>query len=71
MGKSYATQWKGGPAVDRLLAFIREEDGPTAVEYAVMLALILLAVFGVVGLIGLRTQELMNPDGSLLDALSG
>ena len=33
-------------------SFITDEDGPTAVEYAVMLAAILLAVIATVGAIG-------------------
>ncbi len=32
----------------RLVRLLRSEDGPTAVEYAVMLALILLACLGAV-----------------------
>ena len=32
--------------------FIKEEDGPTAVEYAVMLALIVVVCLGTIGLIG-------------------
>ena len=36
----------------RLLKFLKEEDGPTAVEYAVMLALILMAMFGTIALVG-------------------
>ncbi len=33
-------------------SFLRDEDGPTAVEYAVMLAAILLVVIGTVQQIG-------------------
>ncbi len=36
----------------RLLRFIREEQAATAVEYAVMLALILLAMIGTIKAIG-------------------
>ena len=32
--------------------FIQSEDGPTAVEYAVMLALILVACISIVGTLG-------------------
>jgi pilus assembly protein Flp/PilA len=32
--------------------FLRSEDGPTAVEYAVMLAMILLACIGAISLFG-------------------
>lgn len=37
---------------DQILRFLIDEDGPTAVEYAVMLALILLAVIGTVASLG-------------------
>ena len=40
--------------------FLRKEDGPTAVEYAVMLALILLAVFAAVANIGGTTSDMYN-----------
>ena len=36
----------------RAVAFLKKEDGPTAVEYAVMLALILVAIFAAVANIG-------------------
>jgi pilus assembly protein Flp/PilA len=32
--------------------FVASEDGPTAVEYAVLLALILMAVIGAIGAVG-------------------
>lgn len=35
-----------------LRSFLREEDGPTAVEYAVLLAAILLAVIAGIGVLG-------------------
>ena len=35
-----------------LSRFLRDESGPTATEYAVMLALIVLVSVGVIGLIG-------------------
>lgn len=34
---------------------LRREDGATAVEYAVMLALILVAVIGAIGAFGMET----------------
>lgn len=40
-----------------LLRFLREEDGPTAVEYAVMLALILMAAFVAVASLGTQTSS--------------
>jgi len=36
----------GRPLVTLLVRLLREEDGPTAVEYAVMLALIIVVVIG-------------------------
>ena len=36
----------------RLIKFLVEKDGPTAVEYAVMLALILMAMFSTIAFFG-------------------
>lgn len=36
----------------KLFRFLHEEDGPTAVEYAIMLAAIFLTCVGVVGTMG-------------------
>jgi pilus assembly protein Flp/PilA len=36
----------------RAALFLRREDGPTAVEYAIMLALIILVVFATVQTLG-------------------
>jgi pilus assembly protein Flp/PilA len=49
--------------------FLKEEDGPTAVEYAVMLALILITCFAAIGSIGQETVELMDPQGRLSGTL--
>ncbi|MCS7020717.1 MAG: Flp family type IVb pilin [Gemmataceae bacterium] len=49
-----------GWMVSRVLTFLRREDGPTAVEYAVMLALILMAVFAAVAQIGGHTSDMYN-----------
>jgi pilus assembly protein Flp/PilA len=38
--------------IDRIRHFVSSEDGPTAVEYAVMLALIIVACVAVVGALG-------------------
>jgi pilus assembly protein Flp/PilA len=37
---------------EKFVTFIKEEDGPTAVEYAVMLALIVVVCLGTIGTIG-------------------
>ncbi|XZE52678.1 Flp family type IVb pilin [Planctomycetaceae bacterium SH139] len=38
--------------VAKFVEFMKEEDGPTAVEYAVMLALIVVVCLGAIGTIG-------------------
>ena len=48
--------------------FLREEDGPTAVEYAVMLAMILLACLGAVATVGLETKDLWDNNSSGLQS---
>jgi pilus assembly protein Flp/PilA len=44
-----------GGFMQRVLRFLREEDGPTAVEYAVMLALIIGVCMGAVMTLGNAT----------------
>lgn len=38
--------------IDRAKNFLQSEDGPTATEYAVMLALIIVAAIGSIQLVG-------------------
>jgi pilus assembly protein Flp/PilA len=49
-----------GRFVRATVDFLKKEDGPTAVEYAVMLALILVAIFAAVANIGGTTSEMYN-----------
>jgi pilus assembly protein Flp/PilA len=49
-----------GRFVLKAVAFLKKEDGPTAVEYAVMLALILIAIFAAVTAIGSQTSDMYN-----------
>jgi pilus assembly protein Flp/PilA len=49
-----------GRFVRNAVAFLRKEDGPTAVEYAVMLALILVAILAAVTAIGTQTSDMYN-----------
>lgn len=44
----------------RVVAFLKGEDGPTAVEYAVMLALIIVVIIAAVGTIGGETNAMYN-----------
>jgi pilus assembly protein Flp/PilA len=47
-----------------ILSFLREEDGPTAVEYAVMLALIIAVCIAAIGTVGQRASTLWGSDSS-------
>ena len=40
-----------------IVEFLKEEDGPTAVEYAVMLALIVVVCLAAVGTIGTESNK--------------
>jgi pilus assembly protein Flp/PilA len=40
--------------------FVQSEDGPTAVEYAVMLALIIIVCIGAIQLIGTNANNQFN-----------
>ncbi|MGF1582251.1 MAG: Flp family type IVb pilin [Gemmataceae bacterium] len=51
--------------------FLKREDGPTAVEYAVMLALIIVVCIAAVTSIGNRSAETFNTvSNQLVDASS-
>ncbi|MEZ6088947.1 MAG: Flp family type IVb pilin [Pirellulaceae bacterium] len=41
----------------KVVEFLKEEDGPTAVEYAVMMALIIVVCLGTVKTIGTRANS--------------
>jgi pilus assembly protein Flp/PilA len=61
---SGSTSNTGGGAVRKLtqavVSFLRKEDGPTAVEYAIMLALIVTICIGVITTIGSNGNVLSN-----------
>ena len=42
----------------QVVEFLKKEDGPTAVEYAVMLALIIAVLFTAIGAIGGTTNSM-------------
>ncbi len=46
--------------ISRVQRFLTSEDGPTAVEYAVMLALILVACITVVTTLGQKVSSTFN-----------
>ncbi len=51
--------------------FLREEDGPTAVEYAVMLALIVAVCIGAVNTIAHATADSFDTSAKNLDGVLG
>ncbi|MFT5524721.1 MAG: pilus assembly protein Flp/PilA [Pirellulaceae bacterium] len=54
-----------------LLRFLKQEDGPTAVEYAVLLALIVLIAIGGIRLFGNSTSgSLTGSSESISDYMS-
>ncbi len=42
---------------DRVKAFLRDEDGATATEYAVMLALIIVIALGAISALGTKVSD--------------
>lgn len=54
----------------RLLEFVKGEDGPTAVEYAVMLALIIVVCFVAIMMLGQTTSQTFNQP-EITSALTG
>jgi len=46
--------------------FVQEDDGPTAVEYAVMLALIIVVCLSAIAIIGQRSNQTFLKVGSSL-----
>ena len=57
-------------SVRLLLDFLRGEDGPTAVEYAVMLALIIVVCIAAIGLLGSNANNTFTGVGNAIGAAS-
>jgi len=51
---------------DSIVNFLKEEDGPTAVEYAVMLALIVVVCLAAVGTIGTEAKTKFEAVGAAI-----
>ena len=51
---------------DSIVNFLKEEDGPTAVEYAVMLALIVVVCLAAVGTIGTNAKAKFGEVGTAI-----
>ena len=52
----------------RIINFLRREDGPTAVEYAVMLALIIAVCIAAIGSVGMNTRGMFNDNNDKLNS---
>jgi pilus assembly protein Flp/PilA len=50
--------------------FLKEEDGPTAVEYAVMLALIIVVCIAAIQFLGQAASTTFSTVGKTIDAVS-
>ena len=50
--------------------FLRDESGPTAVEYAVMLALIIIVCIASVGFVGQRADDLFTTSGQTMQQVN-
>ena len=62
-----------GPGIERtrhmnaLLNFLKDESGPTAVEYAVMLALIIVVCIAAIATLGSNANGTFNNVGSAVN----
>jgi pilus assembly protein Flp/PilA len=75
--KSSAARWPRGGAVPRkgtfvsklyqsMVRFLKAEDGPTAVEYAVMLALIIVVCIGAITTLGKNANNTFTSVGTTI-----
>jgi pilus assembly protein Flp/PilA len=54
-----------------VVSFLKREDGPTAVEYAVMLALIIVVCITAITTLGTKANATFNTVANQLGAASG
>lgn len=59
------------PSPNEIVEFLLEEDGTTAVEYAVMLALIVLACAASVTFLASKTKESFDTSGAAISGAFG
>ena len=57
--------------VKNLVSFLKKEDGPTAVEYAVMLALIIVVCIAAVTTLGSNANSTFSLVGSAIKPTAG
>ncbi len=53
-----------------IVSFLKDEDGPTAVEYAVMLALIIVVCIGAITTLGSNANTTFTSVGSAISSSS-
>ncbi len=53
---------------ERLVDFVKSEDGPTAVEYAVMLALIIVVCLAAIQILGSNANKAFDTVGQSIGA---
>ena len=58
-------------SIQAVKQFLRSEDGPTAVEYAVVVALIILVAIAGITLLGQNVNQLFNNAAGNLPAAGG
>ena len=54
----------------KLVSFVKKEDGPTAVEYAVMLALIIVVCITAISALGSSASNTFNYVGTTVNTTS-
>jgi pilus assembly protein Flp/PilA len=57
--------------IKQLVEFVKKEDGPTAVEYAVMLALIIVVCIAAITTLGVNTNSTFSFVGSAVQPPTG
>jgi len=58
------------PLYRKVCAFLRREDGPTAVEYAVMLALIVVVCLTAIGTLGQQSNNTFSATSGKLKSVA-
>ena len=58
------------PLYRKVVSFLRREDGPTAVEYAVMLALIVVVCLTAIGTLGQQSNNTFSNTSTKLKTVA-
>ncbi|GIW78688.1 MAG: hypothetical protein KatS3mg105_0496 [Gemmatales bacterium] len=57
--------------LDHVVNFLKDDDGPTAVEYAVMLALIIVVCLAAISVVGKNASSTFNTVGQSIGSTTG